>query len=348
MEGSTSTPGCAGVRPPLGTLPVLVYDHGVNPNNRRQTAFAIGDQSLRHTIVVPELANNYYHVTPQGWVLLVAPGGPSPRATRLWDPRSDESVSLPAMEHELLPEVWECYLSDAPTAASSCVVLMLDIKKPSFLYCRVGDSRWSTHDYDIGDARRPPPEPPTKMVVQQTAAVDGKFYFQVCGKKLGFIDFSSATPEFTFMDYPLVEFPEGSNCANNQLVASHGELYNVYIYLKEFTPEILTVCIYRIDDPSGQPTLSKVDDLGDRVFLLSDANTQLLCSASKYGVKGNRVYFNHNVMGDMDGGLLCIYDLDDQSLKTVKPCPEMTELLCSPFWMMPTDQDSTREAIKYG
>ncbi|KAF8664052.1 hypothetical protein HU200_054959 [Digitaria exilis] len=336
MEGSTSATACAGGRPPLGTLPVLVYDHGVNPNNR-QTAFAIGDQSL-HTSVVPELANSYYHVTPQGWVLLVAPGDPSPRATRLWDPRSDESVSLPAMEHELLPKVWECYLSDAPTEASSCVVLVLDIKKPSFLYSRVGDSRWSTHDYDIGDARQPPPEPPTKMVVQQTAAVDGKFYFQVCGKKLGFIDFSSATPEFTSMDYPLVEFPEGSNCVNNQLVASHGELYNVYIYLKEFTPEILTVCVYRIDDPSGQPTLSKVDDLGDRVFLLSDANTQLLCSASKYGVKGNRVYFNHNVMGDMDGGLLCIYDLDDQSLKTMKPCPEMTELMCNPFWMMPTDQ----------
>jgi hypothetical protein len=35
---------------------------------------------------VPELANNYYHATPHGWVLLVAPG-PSP-CTRLWDPRS--------------------------------------------------------------------------------------------------------------------------------------------------------------------------------------------------------------------------------------------------------------------
>ncbi|KAF8755352.1 hypothetical protein HU200_011328 [Digitaria exilis] len=299
-------PPAPAVVPPLGTLPVLVYDHGGEP---QQPA-----DGVRHRRPEPPHERPTTHVTPQGWVLLVAPGDPSPRATRLWDPRSDESVSLPAMEHELLPKVWECYLSDAPTEASSCVVLVLDIKKPSFLYSRVGDSRWSTHDYDIGDARQPPPEPPTKMVVQQTAAVDGKFYFQVCGKKLGFIDFSSATPEFTSMDYPLVEFPEGSNCVNNQLVASHGELYN-----------ILTVCVYRIDDPSGQPTLSKVDDLGDRVFLLSDANTQLLCSASKYGVKGNRVYFNHNVMGDMDGGLLCIYDLDDQSLKTMKPCPEMTD-----------------------
>jgi hypothetical protein len=89
-----------------------------------------------------------------------------------------------------------------------------------------------------------------------------------------------------------------------------------------------------------------VDDLGDRVLLLSYTNVQLLCSASKYGVKGNRVYFNHNVMGDMDGGLLCIFDLDEQSLKTLRSCPEMAELLRNPLWMLPTDQDSTRGADK--
>jgi hypothetical protein len=48
-------------------------------------------------------------------------------------------------------------------------------------------------------------------------------------------------------------------------------------------------------------------------------------------------------MGDMDGGLLCVFDLDDQSLKTVRPCQEMAELLRNPFWMLPTDQDITRE-----
>ncbi|RLN04403.1 hypothetical protein C2845_PM13G15540 [Panicum miliaceum] len=223
--------------PPLGTLPVLVYDHGRGPNNR-QTAFAIGDESL-HTSVVPELANNYYHATPHGWVLLVAPG-PSPR-TRLWDPRSGESVPLPAMERGL-PEDWECCLSDAPTAPS-------------------------------------------------------------------------------YIDRPCPEFPDGCNCLNEQLVESRGELFSVCICLKGFTPEILTVRAYRIDLMSGRPTLSKVDDLGDRVFLLSYTNVQLLCSASKYGVKGNRVYFNHNAMGDMDGRLLCVFDLDDQSLKTVPAVP---------------------------
>ncbi|CAO2182111.1 unnamed protein product [Urochloa humidicola] len=351
MAESTNAPADAGGgRPPLGTLPVLVYDHGLNPNNRRQTAFAIGDHSLHTSVLPPELAGNRYHATPHGWVLLLSPG-PSPRA-RLWDPRSGDSVPLPDMDREPPPAEWECCLSAAPTgAAASCVVvLVLDMKEPRLLYCRVGDTRWSAHEYDIGDEMLPPEfAQRSKLLIDQTAAVDGKFYFLPSGSRMGVIDFSppaAAAPEFSYIGFPpQPEFPDGSNCCNEQLVESRGELFNVYIYLKEFSPEVLTVRVYRIDHLSGQAAaaLSMVDDLGDRAFLLSYSNTQLLCSASKYGVKGNCVYFNHNVMGDADGGLLCIYDLDDKSLKTVRPCPEMAELVPNPFWMLPTDQDSTCE-----
>ncbi|RCV28466.1 hypothetical protein SETIT_5G406100v2 [Setaria italica] len=228
VEESTDA---AGGRSPLGTLPVLVCDHGLNPNNR-QTAFAIGDQSL-HTSVVPELAGNHYHVTPHGWALLVAPG-PSPR-TRLWDPRSGQSVSLPAMEREP-PEDWECCLSDAPTTSPSCVVLVLHMKEPKFLYCRVGGSHWSAHEYDVGDVKLPPSyAPPRKIVIQD--AVGGRFYFNT--GKLGVIDFSpAAMPELSFIDYPPPEFPMGSNCRREYMLESRGELFSVYICLKEFTPEI--------------------------------------------------------------------------------------------------------------
>ena len=81
-----------------------------------------------------------------------------------------------------------------------------------------------------------------------------------------------------------------------------------------------------------------------KVFLLSDQNEQLLCSASKYGIKGNRIYFMHNVMEEPDSGSLVVFDLDNQSVETVRPCPDMTELMCVPFWMMPTDHDSAQEA----
>jgi hypothetical protein len=320
-------------RSPLGTLLVLVYDHGLEPNNRQTTAFALGDRSL-HTSVVPELAGNHYHVTPHGWVLLVAPG-PSPRA-RLWNPRSGQSVSLPAMEREP-PKDWECCLSAAPTSRS-CVVLVLHKKEPKFIYCRVGDSRWSAHEYDIGEVKLPPSyAPPRKIVIHDAVAVGGRFYFTT--GKMGTIDFSpAAAPELSFIDYPVPDFPDGSNGRREYMVESRGELFSVCICVKGFTPEIQTVCVYKIDLSSGRAAISsEVDDLGDRVFLLSYSNAQLLCSASKYGVKGNCVYFFHNVMGDMDGGPLYIFDMDDKSLKTVRPCPEMAELLRSPFWMLPTD-----------
>ncbi|TVU36250.1 hypothetical protein EJB05_18176, partial [Eragrostis curvula] len=149
-------------RPPLGSVPLLVYDHGMPPNNR-QTVFAIGDGSL-HTRVVPQLANSYdYHVTTHGWVLL---GRRKP------------------------PSNWECYLSDAPTSPS-CVVLVLNLNKPRFMYCRVGDDRWSTLAYDIGEVPVPPEGTATqKIVIQKAAVVDGKFYFHET-RELGVIDFSS-------------------------------------------------------------------------------------------------------------------------------------------------------------
>ncbi|KAL6840305.1 hypothetical protein ACP4OV_030115 [Aristida adscensionis] len=268
----------AGDLPPLGSVPLLVYDHG-RRGNYRQTTFSPADQSLR-TAVVPEMSESNLHVTPHGWVFLQECGT---RSARLWDPRSGDTVALP------------------PTDESTGGL------EPKLLYCRVGDSRWTAHEYDIGDVNLPH-APPRKRTIKQMAAVGGRFYFSETGQ-LGVIDFSSAPgPAFSYLDYPRVKFPDGSNCAWPHLVASRGELF-------------------------------EVEDLGDRVLLLSHPNAQLLCSASKYGLKGNHVYFNHNVMTEPDGGPMCIYDLDEKSLETVRPCPDMKDLMGNPFWMMPTDSD---------
>ncbi|KAL6616503.1 hypothetical protein ACP70R_038773 [Stipagrostis hirtigluma subsp. patula] len=326
----------AGERPPLGSLPLLVYDHGEHPNNR-QTVFSIADQSLG-THIVPELTENNFHVTSHGWVVLQ---DPSSLHARLWNPRSGETIGLPATEHELTMN-WKCYLSDTPNA-SSCIVLLLYMAEPKFLYCCVGDSCWTVHDYDIGNVGLPSEyAPPEKRVIHQMAAVDGKFYFLETGE-LGVIEFSPK-PVFSNLDYPHAGFPDGSNCVDSTLVASRGELFVVNMFLKGFTPDILTVHVYKIDLSGPTTTLHKVDDLGDRAFLLSYTNEQMLCSASKHGLKGNRIYIMHNMMSEPDGGLMCIYDMDDQSLETVQPCMDMKDLMCDLFWMLPTDSDCAEEA----
>lgn len=65
--------------------------------------------------------------------------------------------------------------------------------------------------------------------------------------------------------------------------------------------------------------LREVADLGDMVLLLGDSNQQLLKSTSKYRLKGNRIYFMHNVLEDPDGGSLHIFDLDNRT-KAWTPC----------------------------
>ncbi|KAF0917715.1 hypothetical protein E2562_021215 [Oryza meyeriana var. granulata] len=54
-----------------------------------------------------------------------------------------------------LPANWKCYLFDKPMAAS-CVMLVLVMSEPRFLYFHVGaGSRWIAHEYNIGNVGLP-------------------------------------------------------------------------------------------------------------------------------------------------------------------------------------------------
>ncbi|EEE55773.1 hypothetical protein OsJ_04331 [Oryza sativa Japonica Group] len=304
MEHTSSTSAHAGERPPapapFGPLPVLVYDHGLDPRAGGRRDHAAD-----------------------------SPVEPNHRRER-----------RAASHGAAAPANWKCYLSDDPTAAS-CVVLVLAMSEPSLLYCHVGATAgggWVAHDYDIGDVGLPPSyAPPRRQFISQIAAVNGRFYFADTGK-LGVLEFTPS-PEFSYLDYPHIEFPEGSNFAKSFLVASHGELFDVYVFFKGFTPEILAVRVCAIDLGGAgdeRPAFREVGDLGDRALLLGDANAALLCSASAHGVKGNRVYFMHNILEEPDGGPLRVYDLGDGSMETVRPCPGVSELMCKPFWVMPS------------
>jgi hypothetical protein len=182
-------PSDAGSQPPLGSVPVFVYDHGWEPPS----------DAVRHRRPEPPHARRraevrQQRVPPRDPARLGVPRARGPRAViahhaRLWDPRSPgpaRACPCRPWSARVLPR------RDEPTAASS-VVLVLNTRGPEFLYCRVGDSRWSTHTqaYDVGDGELlAPPECTTarKIVISQTAAVDGRFYFQEKGQVLGVID----------------------------------------------------------------------------------------------------------------------------------------------------------------
>lgn len=90
-------------------------------------------------------------------------------------------------------------------------MLLLYITEPKFLYCRVRDTHWITHEYDVGDVNLPPSyAPPRRRVIQQAGAVGGKFYILEKGK-LGVLEFSPA-PEFSYHDYTPPAPVDGSGC----------------------------------------------------------------------------------------------------------------------------------------
>lgn len=98
--------------------------------------------------------------------------------------------------------------------------------------------------------------------------------------------------------------------------------------------------VYKFDMSGETTTLREVGHLGDTVFLLSYPNAQALCSASEYGSKATvSIYFMHNTMKEPDGGLPHVFNLGSQVLETLRPCQDMTELMCNPFWRLPTDPE---------
>ncbi|KAK3162668.1 hypothetical protein QOZ80_1BG0092210 [Eleusine coracana subsp. coracana] len=316
----------AGAHPPLGSVPLLMYDHGMDSNNR-QTAFNVADRSL-HTQVVRELAENNFHVTSHGWVFLQ--DYDSPR-TRLWNPRSGASIPLPAMEPDQLPPSTGSAASPShqpprPASSSCCSWPSQSSSTAASGTGTKSVGGRSTRRYDIGCVPQLPASratPPRKRVISMAAALGGRFYFQETGQ-LGVLDFSPDPPAITFLRYPHAEFPDESSCADSRLVASETDLFEVNVFLKGFTPEILAARVYRfhLSDPE-QVTLTEVDDLGDRAVFLSYPNDWLLSSASEYGLQGNRVYTMHNVTDSPDGGFMYVYDMD------------IKDLMCNPFWMLP-------------
>ncbi|CAO2193826.1 unnamed protein product [Urochloa humidicola] len=138
----TTKPGEDATSPLVaGPFPLLVYDHGEQPYNS-QIALSVADGSSR-TYRLPEMRNSRCLETPQGLVLII--DNASFHCT-LWNPRTGEKTSLPAMD-EAPPEYCRCLVSDTGSspppwvtegaAAPESLVLVCDLARPQMLFCRV-------------------------------------------------------------------------------------------------------------------------------------------------------------------------------------------------------------------
>ncbi|CAO2208879.1 unnamed protein product [Urochloa humidicola] len=151
MEPKPSDEDPGSLAAAASSFPLLVYDHGEQPDNS-QIALSVSDGSSR-TYRLPEMRNSRCLETPQGLVLVV---GNASLQYSLWNPQTGEKTPLPAMD-EAPPEHCRCLVADTgssrPEWNPDSLVLVYDLSRPELLMCRIrggAAAKWAKQSYDMG------------------------------------------------------------------------------------------------------------------------------------------------------------------------------------------------------
>ncbi|KAF9614044.1 hypothetical protein IFM89_014844 [Coptis chinensis] len=195
----------------------------------------------------------------------------------------------------------------------------------------IGDKNWTKHNYEL--VRKDPPDDTIDFIHEVISCKDGNIYaltFQLmvavidresCGNlSVRVLDFESPpnSRSFVFHNYHLVE--------------SCGEIFLVCImFLGEITIRgVHYVEIFKMD--LSKEVWVKVESLGDHVFFVSQRGSMSL-SATKFGLKGNCIYFPIR-----DKNRFYVFDLDDGNLSNCMPCrPNLLAHSFTPFWFLPNN-----------
>jgi hypothetical protein len=285
---------------------------------------------------IGELENKVICPTTHGFMLV---RDPASLATFLWSPESRRKIELPPLGFEIVDDLLvecNCLLSDKPTAPGY-VVLLAQPDGPFLWYCRVGDSQWTKHEYDIGTQLAIPEYdlPEEKEVICPIAACGGRFYFNGTQSSLDVIDFC---PDPVFSSIGIkdttgaIKDTVDANCegggAGVFFVESNDELYMVSMFSDYVLEPHTSATVHRMDFSKQQ--WCKVDDIGDRVFLLSRYEFGASCSADKAGLHQNCVYFV-----DIRRNTLEVFSVKDGSIELQKL--DDAPVCDKAFWVLPTD-----------
>ncbi|CAO2208866.1 unnamed protein product [Urochloa humidicola] len=287
------------------SFPLLVYDHGEQPDNS-QIALSVSDGSSR-TYRLPEMANFRYLETPQGLVLMVDTAS---LHCSLWNPQTGEKTPLPAMD-EPPPEYCRCLVADtgssSPEWNPDSLVLVYDLSRPELLMCRIrggaaAAAKWAKQSYDMG-LYQVPGKPTTERAIASMAAVQGVFYFLESPGVVGafFSDAGDPEPRLELVTFDAPEPTIASDAPQvvtlSYLLESSGELFRVCLFFLGCGLErVEEVGAYMMDLTKKE--WRKVTDIGDKAFLLGPSSFAASCSATEYGLKKGCVYFAYDFLGD--------------------------------------------------
>ncbi|KAF8702245.1 hypothetical protein HU200_033011 [Digitaria exilis] len=256
-----------------------------------------------------ELTNNNCWATPQGWILV---RDASSSTTYLLDPHihtDRRRIPLPHLLQENQSTYCTCRLSEYPDPAhpNCCIVLLIETDAPIIWYCRIGDTEWTRHEYDIGTLDLPDLGEgySEKIVISPVTACQGKFYFNGSYKELCTLEFSPA-PVFGYRKVFMVE--------------SKQELYMVCFLVDRIT-------VHKMD--FSKQEWCEVDDIGGQVFLLSSWCFGASRSADECRLEPNCVYMIYPwnkrlIIFSLAGGTTKVHDLEEMTASD------------QALWMLPT------------
>ncbi|GJM92302.1 hypothetical protein PR202_ga08763 [Eleusine coracana subsp. coracana] len=238
------------------------------------------------------LKNNNCWATPQGWVLVRDAASSS---TYLLDPQSISNrrrIELPHLPEENLPTVCTCLLSEFPDTTTvqhdTCLVLLIESHAPVIHYCHIDDAKWTKHEYDIGTQDLPDLGNGCceKLIICSIAACEGKFYFNGGFRELGVLEFCPAPMFSSIAIRDAIPQPPGFQ--REFLVESQEELYMVSLLSHYDMDIVYRFHVYKMDFSTQE--WREVDDIGDRVFMLSSWYFGASLSAQGCGLQPNCVY----------------------------------------------------------
>ncbi|KAK3129962.1 hypothetical protein QOZ80_6BG0487140 [Eleusine coracana subsp. coracana] len=291
---------------------------------------------------MPELHENRFVVTPQGWILIVADSG----SAYLLNPQNNSRVNLPALEDDL-PEQRRCVLSGKDGSASAgCGVLVLDLTSPVMWFCRVGGRRWSKHSYDIGCYNLPTDycPVPKKRNIFDVAAVDGRFFFveDESYSELGTLDFT---------DGPADDEPEARlgaiavpSLSDDLESGDYQQMCVAMTYLLESCGDLYFATVSFYDSCLDRPGTVRVgflgagvaEDGGHRGPCLPAWQIQLrglMLRDRPLVKKANSLYWIN--LFDEEGNQLHVYHVKDGSLEVIRTFEHASATQEHPRWIVP-------------
>jgi hypothetical protein len=223
--------------------------------------------------------------TQNGWLLILDPVS---LHAALFDPSAHVRVDLPRLADDL-PRNCKCLLSHERATSHGCVLLVVDMDKPVFRYCRVDDQarhRWYSHEYSFQRRRG--------FQVKSIAASHGDFYFPLSPTELVCMELMcyefNPEPRFTTVEHGELYLAAELTWeeAPRHLVGSRGELFMVVQSEPHYDGTYQRQNVYRMDFMNRR--WIRVFLLGDQVLLLGPSQFAASFMASELGVEDSCVY----------------------------------------------------------